>query len=156
MSTDVVATVDSAAAGLLDTMLAAGGAVADPLAREWQLNQTADTLAAALALLTDRAAVDGVALALHHDEVSDEAGNNEVIVTVNGQRVYTVSQIAARRGVLRSSLSAVLTRAGDRIKPLGLLDKRTPLYTLEQIDQLYAERPGMGAPGQPKPRKAQR
>lgn len=157
MSTDLLEpTVESVAAGLLDSMLAAGGEAADPLAREWQLGRAGDILAAALALLVERGGpVDGAALGLHDDEVESSDGP-EVVVTVGGRRVYTVTQVAAMRDVLRSTLSSAITRAGDRLQPAAYLDARTPLYDLDDLDRALAERPGTGAPGQPKPRKAQR
>ena len=66
----------------------------------------------------------------------------DVEITVKGRPALTIEQAAARYGLAASSMRGELTRFGDKIQPVDMLDGRKPLYDAEQLDELMAARPG--------------
>lgn len=71
----------------------------------------------------------------------------EVQITVKGKLALTIEQAAARYGLAPSSMRGELTRLGDKIEPVDMLDGRKPLFDAETLDALMASRPGKGQPG---------
>lgn len=78
---------------------------------------------------------------------------NDVRITVDGKRALTVEQAAERYGIQPGSMRGELTRLGDKVQPVAMLDGRKPLYLMSELDKLMKGRPGRGAPGQPRPRR---
>jgi hypothetical protein len=77
----------------------------------------------------------------------------EIEIKVNGRLALTIEQAAARYGLAPSSMRGELTRLGDRITHIEMLDGRKPLYDAEQLDTLMNARPGRGRPGEPRPHR---
>jgi hypothetical protein len=65
----------------------------------------------------------------------------ERIITLDGRRVLTAAQVAARLGVAPGSVRSALQRAG--VAPDDYIDDRTPVYYPETVDAMF--RPGRGA-----------
>lgn len=68
-------------------------------------------------------------------------------VTVDRRLALTIEQAAERYRLAASSMRGELTRLGDRIKPVAMLDGRKPLYLATELDKLMKSRPGKGGRG---------
>jgi hypothetical protein len=66
----------------------------------------------------------------------------ERIITLDGRRVLTAAQVAARLGIAPGSVRKALQRGG--ITPDDHIDERTPVYYPETIEAYAAQRPGRG------------
>lgn len=63
-----------------------------------------------------------------------------IAITLNGQPATTAVLAAAQHGMQPQALRHSLNRAN--IQPAGMLDYRTPLYLIADIEQHLATRPG--------------
>jgi hypothetical protein len=68
--------------------------------------------------------------------------SQERIITLDGRRVLTATQVAARLGVAPNSVRKALERGG--VTPDDHIDRRTPVYYPETIEAYAANRPGRG------------
>lgn len=74
-------------------------------------------------------------------------------ITVDGKVALTVEQAAERYGLAASSMRAALTRLGDAVAQVAMLDGRKPLYNQAALDAAMKARPGKGSPGKTKARR---
>lgn len=75
-----------------------------------------------------------------------------VQIFVDELLVLTTAQAAEAHGYSAAGMRATLNQAG--VRPVAHLDGRTPLYDPDEIARALAERPGTGAPGRPRRRRA--
>lgn len=77
----------------------------------------------------------------------------KIRITVDGRLALTIEQAAERYGLAPSSMRGELTRHGDSIEHVAMLDGRKPLYDAARLDALMKSRPGRGAPGRTRVRR---
>lgn len=78
----------------------------------------------------------------------------EIRITVDGKPAATIELAAPRYGLAASSLRGELTRLGDAVQHVAMLDGRKRLYLLRDLDRAIRGRPGQGKGGG-RPRKAE-
>lgn len=78
----------------------------------------------------------------------------EIRITVDGKPAATIELAAPRYNMEPSSLRGAISRLGDAIEHVAMLDGRKPLYLIKDLDRAIAARAGQGKGGG-RPRKTQ-
>lgn len=78
----------------------------------------------------------------------------EIRITVDGKPAATIELAAPRYNMEPSSLRGAITRLGDKIEAVAMLDGRKPLYLIKDLDREIKARPGRGV-GAGRPKKNQ-
>lgn len=76
----------------------------------------------------------------------------DIRITVDGRRAFTVDLAAAEYGMTHDAMRKALDRA--EVRPLDAKLWRQPLYPAKEVRAALASRKGRGAPGVPRPHRA--
>jgi len=71
----------------------------------------------------------------------------EIRITVDGRPAATIELAAPRYNMEPSSLRGAISRLGDAIQHVAMLDGRKPLYLIKDLDKAIAARVGQGRGG---------